>query len=168
MNSTKEWFAENTNPEKIQGAIHEAAKGADVFLGLSGPNLFPLEALQSMNEDPIVFALANPDPEIAPETALGHCRIIATGRSDYPNQINNVLCFPGIFRGALNVRASDINEEMKLAAAEAIANTIPEKELSEEYIVPSVFDRRVFKSVANAVAKAAIDSGAARRKTDDR
>ncbi|MEW6238452.1 MAG: malic enzyme-like NAD(P)-binding protein [Candidatus Omnitrophota bacterium] len=168
MNSMKEWFAENTNPERIQGSIYEAAKGADVFLGLSGPNLFPLEALQSMNDDPIVFALANPDPEIAPETALGHCRIMATGRSDYPNQINNVLCFPGIFRGALNVRASDINEEMKLAAAQAIANTIPEKELSEEYIIPSVFDRRVFKSVANAVAKAAIDSGAARRKTDDR
>ncbi len=164
MNVAKQWFAENTNPKGLQGSIKDAANHADVFLGLSGPNTFPLEALKSMARDPIVFALANPDPEIAPETAAGHCRIMATGRSDYPNQINNVLCFPGIFRGALNVQASEINEEMKVAAARAIADTIATKELAEEYIIPSVFDRRVFKSVANAVAKAAIETGVARRK----
>ncbi len=164
MNVAKKWFAENTNPKGLQGTIHDAAKGADVFLGLSGPNTFPLEALTSMNRDSIVFALANPEPEIAPEIAMEHCRIMATGRSDYPNQINNVLCFPGIFRGALNVQAKEINETMKVAAARAIADTIPTKELSEEYIIPSVFDRRVFKSVSNAVAKAAIDTGVARRK----
>ncbi|RJP34242.1 MAG: NAD-dependent malic enzyme [Candidatus Omnitrophota bacterium] len=164
MNVAKQWFAENTNHENLQGSIVDAAKGADVFLGLSGPNTFPLEALKLMARDPVVFALANPDPEISPEEAAGHCRIMATGRSDYPNQINNVLCFPGIFRGALNVQASDINEEMKVAAARAIADTIPVGELTEEYIIPSVFDRRVFKSVANAVAKAAIETGVAKRK----
>jgi malate dehydrogenase (oxaloacetate-decarboxylating) len=168
MNPMKEWFAQHTNPGRLQGGIMEAAKGADMFLGLSGPNLFPLEALKLMNEDPIVFALANPDPEITPEEAHGHCRIMATGRSDYPNQINNVLCFPGIFRGALNVRASDINEAMKLAAAHAIADTIPEDELMEDYIIPSVFDKRVFEHVAHAVGKAAIDSGVARRKTSEK
>jgi len=168
MNPIKEWFAENTNPNKIQGDIYDAAKGADVFLGLSGPNLFPLDALKSMNSDSIVFALANPDPEITPEEAHGHCRIMATGRSDYPNQINNVLCFPGMFRGALNVRATDINEEMKLAAAHSIANTIPDDELSEEYVVPSVFDRRVFTQVADAVTKTAIETGVAQRKTHEK
>lgn len=168
MNPIKEWFAQHTNPGKLQGNIMDAMKGADVFLGLSGPNLLPLEAVKTMNSDPVLFALANPDPEIAPEEAQGHCRIMATGRSDYPNQINNVLCFPGMFRGALNMRATDINEEMKLAAAYAIAETIPENELVEDYIVPSVFDRRVFENVANAVSKAAIDSGVAQRKTSEK
>ncbi len=168
MNRAKRWFAENTNPENQKGTIHEASKGADLFLGLSGPDTFPLEALQSMGRDPIVFALANPDPEIAPEIAMGHCRIMATGRSDYPNQINNVLCFPGIFRGALNVRATGINEEMKMAAAQAIADTIPESELTDEYIIPSVFDRRVVESVSNAVAGAAMETGAARRKPKEK
>jgi malate dehydrogenase (oxaloacetate-decarboxylating) len=116
-----------------------------------------------MNEDPIVFAMANPDPEIRPEEAFGHARIIATGRSDYPNQINNVLCFPGIFRGALDVRAREISEEMKLAAAEAIAAVIPEEEIAEDYIIPSVFDERVAPTVAEAVAEKAKESGMARR-----
>ncbi len=168
MNPMKERFAETTNEEGLQGDIFTAAARSDVFLGLSGPNLFPLDALKTMNENPIVFALANPDPEISPHEALGHCRIMATGRSDFPNQINNVLCFPGIFRGALNVQATDINEDMKLAAAQAIADTIPENEIAEEYIIPSVFDKRVFKTVAHAVAKAAIDTGMARRKTEEK
>ncbi len=119
-----------------------------------------------MNEDPIVFAMANPDPEIRPEQAMGHARIIATGRSDYPNQINNVLCFPGIFRGALDVRAHEINEQMKLAAAEAIANVIPAEDLAEDYIIPSVFDERVAPTVAEAVAEAAKESGEARSVQD--
>jgi malate dehydrogenase (oxaloacetate-decarboxylating) len=116
-----------------------------------------------MNDDPIVFAMANPDPEIRPELALGKARIIATGRSDYPNQINNVLCFPGIFRGALDVRAREIDEAMKLAAAEAIAGVIPEDDLSEDYIIPSVFDERVAPAVAEAVSEQAKETGMARR-----
>jgi malate dehydrogenase (oxaloacetate-decarboxylating) len=138
-------------------------KGADLFLGLSVPGVLTVEHLGRMNEDPIVFAMANPDPEIRPEEAYGHARIIATGRSDYPNQINNVLCFPGIFRGALDVRAREINEEMKLAAAQAIAGVIPENDLSEDYIIPSVFDERVAPAVAEAVAETAKESGMARR-----
>jgi malate dehydrogenase (oxaloacetate-decarboxylating) len=122
-----------------------------------------VEDLDKMNEDPIVFAMANPEPEIRPEAAIGHARIIATGRSDYPNQINNVLCFPGIFRGALDVRAREIDEDMKLAAAEAMAGVIPEKELSEDYIIPSVFDERVAPTVAEAVAETAEKTGMARR-----
>jgi len=163
MNFSKEWFAENTNPENLHGDVLEAAKGADLFLGLSGPNTFPEEALTSMADDAIVFALANPVPEIAPELAMKHARVVATGRSDYPNQINNVLCFPGMFRGALDVYAREINEEMKLAAAKAIAGCISENELMEEYIIPSVFDKRVFRDVPAAVAKTAVDSGVARR-----
>jgi len=116
-----------------------------------------------MNEDPIVFAMANPDPEIRPEVAMGHARIIATGRSDYPNQINNVLCFPGIFRGALDVRAREIDEEMKLTAANAMAAVIPEEDLSEDYVIPSVFDERVAPAVAEAVAEKAKETGTARR-----
>jgi malate dehydrogenase (oxaloacetate-decarboxylating) len=122
-----------------------------------------VEHLKSMNDDPIVFAMANPDPEIRPELALGKARIIATGRSDYPNQINNVLCFPGIFRGALDVRAREIDEAMKLAAAEAIAGVIPEDDLSEDYIIPSVFDERVAPAVAEAVSEQAKETGMARR-----
>ncbi|MDQ3795247.1 MAG: NAD-dependent malic enzyme, partial [Actinomycetota bacterium] len=163
LNAAKMWFAENTNPEGRTGGLAEATRGADLFLGLSVPGVLTVEHLESMNEDPIVFAMANPDPEIRPEVAMGYARIMATGRSDYPNQINNVLCFPGIFRGALDVRAREIDEEMKLAAAEAIAGVIPETELSEDYITPSVFDERVAPAVAEAVAERAKESGMARR-----
>ncbi|MDP8950374.1 MAG: NAD-dependent malic enzyme [Actinomycetota bacterium] len=163
LNPAKEWFAQHTNPEGRTGDLSDAVRGADLFLGLSAPNVLSVEHLQTMNEDPIVFAMANPDPEIRPEVAMGHARIIATGRSDYPNQINNVLCFPGIFRGALDVRAREIDEEMKLAAAEAIAGVIPEENLSEDYIIPSVFDERVAPAVAEAVGERAKESGMARR-----
>ena len=163
LNPAKAWFAEHTNPEGRTGDLSDAVAGADLFLGLSAPDVLTLEHLDSMNEDPIVFAMANPDPEIRPELAMGHARIIATGRSDYPNQINNVLCFPGIFRGALDVRAREIDEPMKLAAAEAIAGVIPEEDLSEDYIIPSVFDERVAPAVAEAVSETAKATGMARR-----
>src|SRR5215212_924780 len=163
LNTSKQWFAEHTNPEERTGDLSEAVAGADLFLGLSVPDVLGVEDLKKMNEAPIVFAMANPDPEIRPEVAMGHARIIATGRSDYPNQINNVLCFPGIFRGALDVRARDINEEMKLAAAEAMAAVISDEELSEDYIIPSVFDERVAPAVAEAVAERAKETGVARR-----
>src|SRR5919202_4408957 len=163
LNAAKMWFARNTNREGRTGGLAEAIEGADLFLGLSVPGVLSVEHLESMNEDPIVFAMANPDPEIRPEVAMGHARIIATGRSDYPNQINNVLCFPGIFRGALDVRAREIDEEMKLAAADAIAGVILDNELSEDYIIPSVFDERVAPAVAEAVAEKAKESGMARR-----
>jgi malate dehydrogenase (oxaloacetate-decarboxylating) len=166
LNEAKQWFAEHTNPEGRTGDLSDAVRGADLFLGLSVPGVLTVEHLDSMNEDPIVFAMANPDPEIRPEEAFGHARIIATGRSDYPNQINNVLCFPGIFRGALDVRAREIDEDMKLAAAEAIAAVIPEDEISEDYIIPSVFDERVAPAVAEAVAEKAKESGMARRIQD--
>jgi malate dehydrogenase (oxaloacetate-decarboxylating) len=163
LNASKQWFAEHTNPEGRTGDLSDAVAGADLFLGLSVPNVLTVEHLERMNEDPIIFAMANPEPEIRPEVAMGHARIIATGRSDYPNQINNVLCFPGIFRGALDVRAREINEEMKLAAAEAMAGVISDEELSEDYIIPSVFDERVAPAVAEAVAERAKESGVARR-----
>ncbi len=163
LNPSKKWFAEHTNPEGKTGVLSDAVTGADLFLGLSAPDVLTVEHLKSMNDDPIVFAMANPDPEIRPELALGKARIIATGRSDYPNQINNVLCFPGIFRGALDVRAREIDEEMKLAAAEAIAGVIPEDDLSEDYIIPSVFDERVAPAVAEAVSEQAKETGMARR-----
>jgi malate dehydrogenase (oxaloacetate-decarboxylating) len=162
MNSMKQWFAENTNPSGFSGSLHEAMQGADLFMGLSGPGTIKAEDLKKMNKDGIVFAMANPTPEIMPEEAAPYVRIVATGRSDYPNQINNVLCFPGIFRGALDCRASEINEEMKLAAALAIANTISEDELTEDYIIPGVFDQSVAKSVAKAVVEAAHRTGVAR------
>jgi malate dehydrogenase (oxaloacetate-decarboxylating) len=127
-----------------------------------------VEDLETMNDDPIIFAMANPDPEIRPEVAFGHARIIATGRSDYPNQINNVLCFPGMFRGALDVRAHGIDESMKIAAAEAIADVIPDENVSEDYIIPSVFDERVAPAVAEAVAEAARESGMARKSRPER
>jgi malate dehydrogenase (oxaloacetate-decarboxylating) len=164
MNPAKEWLADNTNKEGVKGSIVEASEGADLFLGVSGPDTFPEEALVRMAHDSIVFALANPTPEIDPEIAAKHARIIATGRSDFPNQINNVLCFPGLFRGALSVRARVINEEMKLAAAKAIADIIQPAELSEEYVIPSVFNRAVADNVAEAVAQAAVDTGVARRR----
>jgi malate dehydrogenase (oxaloacetate-decarboxylating) len=138
-------------------------EGADLFLGLAGPNLITVDDLKKMNRDPIVFAMANPDPEIQPAIAAGHVRIMATGRSDFPNQINNVLCFPGLFRGVLDVRAREINEAMKLAAAHAIAAAVPKAELSFEYIIPSVFHPTVFKNVARAVARTAIETGVADR-----
>jgi malate dehydrogenase (oxaloacetate-decarboxylating) len=163
MNPSKEWFAEHTNPEGRTGGLAEAVRGADLFLGLSAPKVLTVEHLQSMAEDPIIFAMANPEPEIMPEVAMEHARIIATGRSDYPNQINNVLCFPGIFRGALDVRARDISEDMKLAAADAIAAVIPAESLAEDYIIPSVFDERVAPAVAETVAEAAKRNGTARR-----
>ena len=163
LNPAKAWFAEHTNPEGRTGQLSKAVVGADLFLGLSAPDVLTVEHLDTMNEDPILFAMANPDPEIRPEVALGHARIIATGRSDYPNQINNVLCFPGIFRGALDVRAHEIDEAMKLAAAEAIADVIPEEDLSEDYIIPSVFDERVAPAVAEAVSEKAKETGMARR-----
>lgn len=163
MNWVKDWYARNTNPDKEKGDIHDVIKGADVFFGLSAPGIIDETDLANMAKDPIVFAMANPTPEIMPEAAADHVAVMATGRSDYPNQINNVLCFPGIFRGALNCRASQINEPMKLAAAHAIAETILESELHPDYIIPSVFDRRVGEAVAARVEEAAYQSGVARR-----
>ncbi|HZP55937.1 MAG TPA: NAD-dependent malic enzyme [Dehalococcoidia bacterium] len=163
MNFMKEWFADNTNKECVSGSVSDALEGADLFLGLAGPNMITVDDLKKMNRDPIVFAMANPDPEIRPEQAAGHVAVMATGRSDYPNQINNVLCFPGLFRGVLDVRAREINERMKIAAAEAIAGAVSKSELSSEYIIPSVFHPTVFKNVAREVANAAVESGAAER-----
>lgn len=163
MNWVKDWYARNTNPDKEQGTINDVIKGADVFFGLSVPGVIDQSDLANMAKDPIVFAMANPIPEIMPEEAEGHVAVMATGRSDYPNQINNVLCFPGIFRGALNCRAARINEPMKLAAAHAIAETIADEELHPDYIIPSVFDRRVVEAVAARVEDAAYSSGVARR-----
>ncbi len=156
LNVAKEWFAENTNPDRKMGTLNEVIKGSDIFIGLSGPGLIDASDLRNMASDPIVFAMANPDPEIRPEEADGLAAVMATGRSDYPNQINNVLAFPGIFRGALDVGATEITENMKLSAAQAIADSISEKELSPEFIVPSVFDKSVPYKVADAVAKAAV------------
>ena len=163
MNWVKDWYARNTNPNKEKGSIHDVIKGADVFFGLSAPGVIGETDIKNMAKDPIVFAMANPTPEIMPEITVGLVAVMATGRSDYPNQINNVLCFPGIFRGALNCRASQINEEMKLAAANAIAGIIGADELHPDYIIPSVFDRRVGEAVAREVEEAAYQTGVARR-----
>ena len=163
MNPVKEWYAENTNPNEEKGTLRDVIKGADVFLGLSVPEVLSIEDVKSMAPKPIVFAMANPTPEIMPEDAAPYVAVMATGRSDYPNQINNVLCFPGIFRGALNCRARSINEEMKLAAAHALAALISDHELHPEYIVPSVFDKRIAKAVAKDVEEAAYETGVARR-----
>lgn len=156
MNVAKEWFAENTNPDRKMGTLNDVIKGSDVFIGLSGPGLIDASDLRNMAPDPIVFAMANPDPEIRPEEADGLAAVMATGRSDYPNQINNVLAFPGIFRGALDVGATQITENMKLAAAKAIADSVTGDELTPEFIVPSVFDKSVPYKVAEAVANAAL------------
>jgi malate dehydrogenase (oxaloacetate-decarboxylating) len=161
MPAVKRWYAEMSNPEGRTGGPGDVIDGTDLFIGLSGARVMPAEALARMNEDAMVFAMANPNPEVSPEEAAPYARIVATGRSDYPNQINNVLAFPGIFRGALDVRARQITEEMKLAAAEAIAATIPERELREDYIVPSVFNREVAPAVADAVARVAREDGTA-------
>ena len=163
MNWVKDWYAQNTNPDREEGTVKEVIKGADVFMGLSVPGVIDKHDVQQMAAKPIVFAMANPTPEIMPEEAAPYVAVMATGRSDYPNQINNVLCFPGIFRGALACRASTINEEMKLAAANAIASIITEAELHPEYIVPSVFDKRVAEAVAREVEEAAYQTGVARR-----
>ncbi len=161
MPSVKRSLAERTNAERRSGAPADVVEGADLFIGLSGARVLPAAALKRMNRDPIVFAMANPDPEVSPEEALPYARIMATGRSDYPNQINNVLCFPGIFRGALDVRAAHITETMKTAAARAIADIVSGDELREDYIIPSVFNREVAPAVAAAVAGEARDSGVA-------
>jgi malate dehydrogenase (oxaloacetate-decarboxylating) len=163
MNWVKDWFARHTNPNKEKGTIHDVIKDADVFFGLSAPGVIDENDLKNMAKDSIVFAMANPIPEIMPEDAVDYVAVMATGRSDYPNQINNVLCFPGIFRGALNCRASRINEQMKLAAAHAIAGIISDDELHPDYIIPSVFDRRVGEAVAKEVEEAAYATGVARR-----
>ena len=163
LNPVKQEVATWTNTEKVQGSLADALKGADVFVGVSKPNLVSQDMVRSMAKDPIIFACANPVPEIMPDEALAAgAAVAATGRSDFPNQINNVLAFPGIFRGAFDVRASDINEEMKMAAAKALADLISDEELSADYIIPKAFDPRVGKAVAAAVAEAAKASGVAR------
>lgn len=163
MNPVKEEMAKLTNREKQEGSLADIVKGADVFIGVSAPGALTTEMVKTMAKDSIIFACANPTPEIYPEDAkAGGARVMATGRSDYPNQINNVLAFPGIFRGAFDVRASDINDEMKIAAANALAGLISDEELSEDYIIPAAFDPRVGKTVAAAVAEAARKSGVAR------
>lgn len=163
MNEVKEEMAGLTNKEKKQGSLAEVLKGADVFIGVSAPGAVTSEMVRSMNRDAIVFACANPTPEIFPEDAkAGGAAVVATGRSDYPNQINNVLAFPGIFRGAFDVRAREINDEMKFAAAEALASLITAEELNADYIIPAAFDKRVGGAVAEAVAEAARRSGVAR------
>lgn len=156
-------LAKITNPENLKGDLNIAIKGADVFVGVSAPNIVSEDMIKSMNTDPIVFAMANPTPEIMPDKAKNAgAKVVGTGRSDFPNQINNVLVFPGIFRGALDCGATTINEEMKLAAAHALANHIPEKELNEENIIPSALDRSVASEIAEAVKRAAVESGVTR------
>ena len=162
LNPAKEWFARNTNADRRAGTLQEVLRGADVFMGVSAPNLIDASDLRSMADDPIVFAMANPDPEIRPEAADGLAAVMATGRSDFPNQINNVLAFPGIFRGALDADAHSVTEGMKVAAASAIAGCIPDDELRPDFVVPSVFDHSVAPAVAAAVAEAAVADGVIR------
>ena len=163
LNWIKEEMAQVTNLDKVSGSLADVIVGADVFIGVSAPGTLTTDMVKTMNKDAIVFACANPTPEIFPEDAkAGGARVISTGRSDYPNQVNNVLAFPGIFRGTFDVRASDINEEMKMAAAMAIAGLISDEELNEDYIIPAAFDPRVGPAVAKAVAEAARASGVAR------
>jgi malate dehydrogenase (oxaloacetate-decarboxylating) len=161
MPAMKRWFAQSTNPELLDRGPAELLEGADLLIGVSGARVVSARALAAMNENAMVFAMANPTPEVGPEEAAPFVRIMATGRSDYPNQINNVLCFPGIFRGALDVRAPRITEGMKMAAAEAIAGIVTDEELREDYIIPSVFNREVADAVAGAVAEQAKVSGEA-------
>ena len=163
MNPAKQEIAALTNPRKRQGSLAEVLKGADVFIGVSVPGMVTTEMVKTMNRDAVIFACANPTPEIFPEDAkAGGAAVVSTGRSDYPNQINNVLAFPGIFRGALDVRASDINDTMKIAAAKALAGLISDEELSADYIIPAAFDPRVKDAVADAVKAAAYETGVAR------
>ncbi|WP_100398824.1 NAD(P)-dependent malic enzyme [Bacillus sp. FJAT-44742] len=167
MNAAKEAVSKITNPEKLEGKLEDVLRGADVFIGVSAAGTLTKEMIQTMNEDPIIFAMANPDPEINPDEAKeAGARVIGTGRSDFPNQVNNVLAFPGIFRGALDVHATEINEEMKLAAAYAIASLISEDELSEDYVIPGPFDPRVAPNVAAAIAQEALNTGVARKEVD--
>jgi len=161
MPEMKRWYAESTNPHRRDGDPNDLLEGMDLFIGLSGPGVIRPEALDAMNKDALVFAMANPTPEVTPEEAGPRVRVMATGRSDYPNQINNVLCFPGIFRGALDVRAQQITEDMKMAAARAIAKIVQDVELREDYIIPSVFNRDVAPAVAEAVAEEARSTGMA-------
>lgn len=167
MNSMKRWFAENSNPGKLLGAPRDVIDDIDLFIGLSGPGVIEASDLKRMARDAMVFAMSNPDPEVKPEEAAPYVRIMATGRSDYPNQINNVLAFPGIFRGAMDVRARQITEEMKIAAAKAIAAAVPEDQLREDFIIPSAFDREVAPAVAAAVAHEADLRGSSRDGLDD-
>ncbi len=167
LNPAKQEYAELTNPENVSGSADEALAGADVFIGLSVPGAISRAGIERMAPNPIVFALANPRPEIDPEEIEDLAAVIATGRSDYPNQINNVLAFPGVFRGALDVRARSITGEMEVAAAHALAAVIPDEELASDYIVPSVFDRSVAPAVAKAVAEAAVAAGVARTTTEE-
>jgi len=164
MDAMKAWVAAATNPRNLRGSLGDALAGADVFIGLSVPGVLAVRDIRRMARDPVVFAMANPVPEIQPELAERHARVLATGRSDYPNQINNVLCFPGFFRGLLDSRARTVNDEMKLAAAHALAASVSRSELGPEYIIPSVFNRAVAPAVAEAVARAAHRTGAARRR----
>ncbi|MDQ6823425.1 MAG: NAD-dependent malic enzyme [Candidatus Eremiobacteraeota bacterium] len=164
-NSHWRWLAENTNRENRRGTLSEVLKGADVFIGVSAPGILQPQDIAQMARDPIVFAMANPTPEIMPDVAAPYVAVIATGRSDFPNQVNNLLAFPGIFRGALDARAGRITEKMKLAAAHAIASIVGEEERNAEYIIPSVFDTRVVDAVAKAVTQAAFEEGVARRQT---
>ena len=161
MPEMKRWYAESTNPDRRDGDPNDLLEGMDLLVGLSGPDIIRPESLDAMNQDALVFAMANPTPEVTPEEAGPRVRIMATGRSDYPNQINNVLCFPGIFRGALDVRSDRITEEMKMAAARAIAKIVQDVELREDYIIPSVFNRDVAPAVADSVAEEARRSGTA-------
>ena len=163
MNAAKESIASQMNPEAERGSLRHVLGGADVLIGLSAPGIVTREDVRTMAPDPIVFALANPTPEVQPEELVDVARVVATGRSDYANQINNSLGFPGIFRGALEVEATDINESMKLAAAKAIAELVGDDELQEEYVIPSMFDRRVAEAVATATREAAWATGVARK-----
>jgi malate dehydrogenase (oxaloacetate-decarboxylating) len=163
IGEVKRDYARVTNPNGETGSLSDVMDGADVFIGLSGPDVIGIEDLQRMNRDPIVFAMANPRPEIMPEVAQPHVAVMATGRSDYPNQINNVLCFPGLFKGVLDCRATDVTDGMKIAAAKSIAGVIPEKSLTADYVIPSVFDTSVVERVAEAVTRAAREEGVARR-----
>jgi malate dehydrogenase (oxaloacetate-decarboxylating) len=162
LNRWKQWFAENTNQQRLVGSLSDVVVGTDVFIGVSAPDILTASDLRRMNPGPIVFAMANPNPEIRPEQADGLPAVMATGRSDYPNQINNVLAFPGIFRGALDAKATDITENMKQAAARAIAESISDDDLATDFIIPSVFDRSVVDRVAPAVAAAAAADGVVR------
>jgi malate dehydrogenase (oxaloacetate-decarboxylating) len=164
MNPVKKQIAEQTNPKLIRGPISKAMKGADVFIGLSQPRTIRIDDVKAMAKKPILFAMANPIPEIMPEEVARCARVIATGRSDYPNQINNVLCFPGLFRGVLDCNAKEINNEMLFAAAHAIASIVEKDELREDYIIPSVLNRKVPEKVAYNVREAAIQTGVARFK----
>ena len=161
LNSSKQWFAENTNPDNLRGSLAEVLPGADVFIGLSGPDLITTDDVKSMASSPIVFAMANPDPEIRPELIRDIAAVVATGRSDFPNQINNVLAFPGVFRGALDAGARQVTERMKVAAAHAIASVVGD-DLRPDFIIPSVFDPRVVTAVAAASYRAAVEDGVCR------